>query len=87
MEQIAFGFLILNQIILSSVLTLIYIFYGDYLIKRFNLETRYPNLAKIISLRRKFQSYYFKLTIGWIVFSAGIQFIACLALLFPKLFF
>jgi hypothetical protein len=44
--------------IFLCLLTIISIIYGDMLIKYFNLEEKYPKLAKIIQLRRKFQQYY-----------------------------
>lgn len=40
--------------ILFSMIT---IFYGDYLIRRFELEVKYPKLAKWIQLRRNLQNY------------------------------
>jgi hypothetical protein len=46
-------------------LTLIYLlinillaYYGDKLIKHYNIEEKYPKLTKIINLRRKFQDIY-----------------------------
>jgi hypothetical protein len=44
--------------ILISLYIILLIFFGDSLIKYFNLETKYPRLAKYIQLRRKFQNYY-----------------------------
>jgi len=61
-EMLAFSGLLLNQLILGHVISIILILYGDYLIKRFNLENRLPKLAKFIQLRRKLQSYYLKLS-------------------------
>lgn len=37
-------------------ITLIY--FGDYFIKYFNLEVKYPKIANFIKYRRKFQNYY-----------------------------
>lgn len=45
--------------ILLCLFSLIGVFYGEQLINYFNLEQRYPKLAGIIKLRRKFQQYYF----------------------------
>jgi hypothetical protein len=81
MEKTAFSFLVLNQIIFSSVVSIIYIFYGDYLIKKFNLENKYPKLSKVIALRRKFQSYYLLISIGWIISSVLIESIFCIIIL------
>ena len=46
---------ILILVLLSSVMGIIY---GDFLIKYFRLEEKYPRLARVIVLRRKFQQYY-----------------------------
>jgi hypothetical protein len=61
--QFAFSLIMLNYVVLSSLTTLAFIFYGNYLISRFNLEVKYPRLAKIIQLRRKFQNYYFAIAL------------------------
>jgi uncharacterized phage infection (PIP) family protein YhgE len=61
--QFAFSLIMLNYVVLSSLTTLAFIFYGNYLISRFNLEIKYPRLAKIIQLRRKFQNYYFAIAL------------------------
>jgi hypothetical protein len=45
--------LLLGNLILIFWFNIIFIYYGDVLIKYFALETKYPKLAKIISLRRK----------------------------------
>jgi hypothetical protein len=37
------------------------VYYGDKLIIYFNLETKWPKLAKFIQLRRKFQDYYIRI--------------------------
>jgi hypothetical protein len=37
------------------------VYYADKLIIYFNLEVKYPKLAKWIQLRRKFQDYYLAL--------------------------
>ena len=41
------------------LINLAVVFYGESLIKYFELEIKFPKLAKFISLRRKFQQYYF----------------------------
>ena len=40
------------------------VFYAESLIKSFNLENKFPKLAKFINIRSKFQQYYF----GWNLF-------------------
>jgi translation initiation factor 2 beta subunit (eIF-2beta)/eIF-5 len=44
--------------ILISLYIILLIYFGDSLIKYFNLEKSYPKLASFIKLRRKFQNYY-----------------------------
>lgn len=52
-----------NTMALLSILTamnaIVAIFYGDKLIKYFDLENRYPKLKKWIEYRRTFQNYFF----------------------------
>src|SRR5947209_4462757 len=56
--QMALCFLILKSFILSSIISIIFIFYGDMLIEKYQLKDKYPSLAKIIELRIKFRRYY-----------------------------
>ena len=49
--------------ILLYIISIVTIFYSDYLIKHFKLELKYPKIAKFIQLRRQFQWYYFNLNI------------------------
>src|SRR5260370_23348419 len=46
-------------VIFSALLSIIFIFYGNILIKKYDLENKYPKLAVFIQLRQKFQKYYF----------------------------
>ena len=50
--------------ILIALFNLASVFYGESLIQVFKIEIRFPKLAKIINIRRKFQQYYF----GWNLF-------------------
>jgi len=43
--------------ILSSITSIIYIIYGDYLMNKYQLNKKYPKLANIIQLRKNFQRY------------------------------
>ena len=45
--------------ILFCLFTLIGVFYGERILNYFNLEQKYPKLAGIIKLRRRFQQFYF----------------------------
>jgi hypothetical protein len=51
--------IIVSITILSLFFSLLTVYYSDSLIKYFNIEEKYPKLAKFISLRRKFQQFYF----------------------------
>lgn len=50
-----------KSLLFSCLLSIVFIFYGDQLIIKYKIEERYPKLATIIKLRRKFQNYYFKI--------------------------
>jgi len=52
--------------ILISLFSIISIFYGDKLILYFNLENRFPKIAKFIQIRRKLQQYYLLMNISLI---------------------
>jgi len=84
-ELLAFSGLLLNQLILSYVITIIFILYGDYLIERFKLESKYPKLAKFIQFRRKFQSYYLKVSFAWIFVGLFPQIFMCIYILSDRL--
>jgi hypothetical protein len=53
--------------ILFSLFNLISIFYGEILIKYFDLENKFPKIAKFIQIRRKLQQYYLLINIGLII--------------------
>ena len=63
----ALGHILISIAILMSLVSIIFIFYGDFLIKYFNLEEKFPNLARFIQFRRKFQQYYFAINICFII--------------------
>jgi hypothetical protein len=50
--------LLTNSLILWCILSIILNKYGDYLMDRFNLETRYPRFAVLIRYRKKLTKYY-----------------------------
>jgi hypothetical protein len=80
--KIALGLLLLKYTLVSSIISIIFIFYGDFLIKKYKIEVNYPKLAKIISLRRKFQKYYLIMDSLIIVSVILIEIIFCIAVLF-----
>ena len=57
-EEALFLILIINIIILLLLLNIISVFFGNELIKYFNMETRFPKLAKLLRLRTIYQRYY-----------------------------
>jgi hypothetical protein len=81
-EKIALSLLLFNYVIFSALISIVFIFYGDYLINKFHIEKRFPNLAYFIKLRRKFQSYYLLLCICWIFFILLIEILFSIGILF-----
>jgi len=69
---IAFSLLLGSNVIISCLISIIFVFYGDILLKKFKIEEKFPNLAKIINLRLKFQRYYLILAILYI-FSVALS--------------
>jgi len=61
-----------SMFILFSLISIISIFYGEKLIIYFDLENRFPKIAKFIQIRRKFQQYYFLINIGLIIIVLAI---------------
>lgn len=58
-QQLAVGIFLGKSVIFSSLVSIVFIFYGDILINKYDITKKYPKLEKIISLRRKYQKYYF----------------------------
>lgn len=77
LELFAFTTLCFNSIILNCLISIIFIYYGEFLIKYFNLELKYPKLAKFIAFRRSLQSYTVKFNLFLIFISVVPQLIAC----------
>lgn len=50
----AIGFIV----VFSAFTSIVLILFGDYFISRFQLETRYPRLARFIQFRRKVNQYF-----------------------------
>lgn len=65
-------------VIFVTIINILFIFYGNKLIDYFNLEIRFPRLAFLINLRRKFQQYY-------LLWNTFIIFIVSLIMLFVNL--
>ena len=49
--------------IISSIISILIVYYSNYLINKFRLETKYPKLAKFLYYRAKLTNYYIKLDI------------------------
>jgi hypothetical protein len=81
LDRIALSLLLLSQVIFSALVSIIFIFYGEYLIIKFDLERKYPRLAKFIQLRRKFQQYYLLFSILIIVSVLLIEILFFIAIL------
>src|SRR6266566_3559315 len=60
-KQLSVGLILGKSVILSALISIIFIFYGNILIEKYNLENNYPRIWKIIQLRQKYQKYYFNL--------------------------
>jgi hypothetical protein len=65
----ALGHILLSLAMIMSLISILSIFYGEYLIKKYDLENKYPKIASFINLRRKFQNYYLMLSILFMITS------------------
>ena len=80
--RVALFLLIFKGIIISSTISIIFVLYGDYLLVKYDIEKRFPKLAKIIQLRRKLQRYYLILAISWILIVSFTEVLFCVSVLF-----
>ena len=76
LELFAFISLCFNSVIISALVSIVFILYGDFLIKYFDLELKYPKIAKFIHFRKKISKYALYYNIFIIFFSAVCQLIA-----------
>jgi len=58
-EKLAISLLLTKSVVFSSLIGIIFVYYGDILLNKYKLEQKYPKIANIIKLRRKFTRYYF----------------------------
>lgn len=79
--RLALFLLVFKGIIISSTISIIFVLYGDYLLVKYDIEKRYPKLAKIIQLRRKLQRYYLILAISWILIVSFTEVLFCVSVL------
>lgn len=80
--KLAIGFLIFKSTLVSALMSIIFIFYGDFLIKKYNIENRFPKLAKIIKLRRKFSTFYLIWNASLIIAVISVESLFCIAVIF-----
>ena len=80
-KKLAISMIFAKSIIFSALTSIIFIFYGNILIKKYDLENRYPKLAFIIQLRQRFQKYYFKLNCLFILIVIITEVIFAIAVL------
>ena len=80
--RVALFLLIFKGIIISSTISIIFVLYGDYLLVKYDIEKRFPKLAKIIQLRRKLQRYYLIIAISWILIVSFTEVLFCVSVLF-----
>ncbi len=59
MEQISVCLLMGNSGIIIIFSNIFSLYYGNYLIEKFNLEKKYPKLYLFIQYRKKFEKYYY----------------------------
>lgn len=78
LELFAFISLCFNSVILSALISIVFILYGNFLIKYFNLEIRYPKLAKFIAFRKNLQKYSLSYNLFLIFFCTIPQLFVCL---------
>lgn len=81
-KKIAVSLLLLNSALFSSLISIIFIYYGDYLLEKYKIAQRFPSLAKIIHLRKKFSKYYLILNCLVIIGVILVEVIFCSAILF-----
>jgi hypothetical protein len=65
-QNLAMSNILGSMFVIFTLFSILSIFYGDRLIIFFNLENKFPKIAKFIQLRRKFQQYYLLMNIGLI---------------------
>jgi hypothetical protein len=66
-QNLAMSNILGSMFIIFTLISIISIFYGDKLIIYFDLENRFPKIAKFIQIRRQFQQYYLLMNIGLII--------------------
>jgi len=81
-KKLAVSLIISKSVVFSALTSIIFIFYGNILIEKYDLVNRYPKLSKFIQLRQKFQKYYFNYYCGLILLVIITEVAFALAVLF-----
>lgn len=69
--------------ILLNMCSLLTVFFSEYLIKTYNIETRFPRIGRYIQLRRKFYKYYYTInSIVIIIISITTIFVSSLIFIY-----
>lgn len=61
----------IGTLILNALVTIILIYYSDFLIGYFKLEEKFPKLSKYIKIRKKFQQFYFFVNVVVIIMAVA----------------
>lgn len=80
---LAFTFLVFNRIFFGALISIIFVFYGEYLIHRFNLKNNYPVLYRLISLRVKSQTYILNKSLSLILIVLLLETLFCIYKIVP----
>lgn len=80
-KKLAVSLLFLKITLLSSLLSIVFVFYGDYLLTKYNIENRFPKLGKIIQLRKKYTRYYLVLSSIIIITVIFTEIVLCISIL------
>lgn len=80
-KKLAISILFFNYTIISAATSILFIFYGDYLLNKYDIENKYPRIGKIIQLRKRFQIYYLILSFVTIGSASIIQIIFSLLII------
>lgn len=78
LELFAFISICFNSVIINALISIVFILYGDFLIRYFNLEIKYPRLAKFINYRKTINKYALYYNLFLIFFCTMSQLSACL---------
>ena len=56
-RKLAFCIILGKGILISAISSIVFMYYGDVLIKKYDLVNKYPKIAKYLELRSKYQKY------------------------------